>query len=126
LIPISDATFGRNLPKYITVLFELHNKHSIRHIYLGSRLIASEKNPFDAPKNITTAYYLYDHQGTILLATDEVGTTILIQRYTPFGNVMDSSTLLDRYLGKELDIETGLLHLGEIDDLSTRGAPSPC
>ena len=95
--------------RYATGLYEQHENHAVRHIYLGSQLLASEKVE---ASGVTTAYYLADHHGTILLATDSVGAVIYQQRYSPFGTALRSSDELDRYLGRERDAETGLLHLG--------------
>lgn len=97
---------------YATGLYEQHPTHTIRHIYLGRQLVASEKVTSAAPDSPTVAYYLADHHGTVLLATDAAGNIIHNQRYSPFGTALDQSDALDRYLGRERDVETGLLHLG--------------
>jgi RHS repeat-associated protein len=95
--------------RYATGLFEQHENHAIRHIYLGKQLIASVR--------ITAAgeaplFYASDHHGTILLATDSAGAVIHNQRYTPFGAALNPADDLDRYLGRERDVETGLLQFG--------------
>lgn len=58
------------------------------------------------------ADYLADHHGTILLATDAAGAIIHNQRCTAFGSARNSAVELDRYVSRQRDIETGLLHLG--------------
>ena len=93
---------------YVAGLYERHPAHSIRNIYLGTSVIASEK----VAGAVNTVYYLSDHHGTILLAADAAGAIIQNQRYSPFGSALNSSVDLDRYLSRERDTETGLLHLG--------------
>lgn len=97
---------------YVTGLYELHEAHAIRHIYLGRRLVASEKVMLNVPAVPSPLYYLSDHHGTILLATDATGAVVHNQRYSPFGTPLNTSDSLDRYLGRERDAETGLLQLG--------------
>ena len=46
------------------------------------------------------------------MSTDAAGAVIHNQRYTAFGSTRNPAIALDRYLGRELDVETGLLHLG--------------
>ncbi len=94
---------------YATGLFEQHDAHAIRNIYLGNRLAASVKVTATAT---TAAFYLSDHHGTILLSTDDLGATIHNQRYTAFGLAQDNAVALDRYLGRESDVETGLVQFG--------------
>jgi RHS repeat-associated protein len=95
--------------RYAAGLFEQHADHTVRHVYLGKLLVATEK----IEAGVTTAaFYLSDHHGTILMATDAAGAPIAQQRYTPFGAALSANDKLDRYLGRERDEETGLLHLG--------------
>jgi RHS repeat-associated protein len=96
---------------YIAGLFEKHESYAIRHIYLGKHLMASERVS-DPTSSVRPVYYLSDHHGTVLLATDGQGAVISNQRYTPFGHARNNTDSLDRYLGRERDRETGLLHLG--------------
>ncbi|HEY6970180.1 MAG TPA: RHS repeat-associated core domain-containing protein, partial [Candidatus Angelobacter sp.] len=97
--------------RYAAGLFERHETHSVRHIHLANGLIASEKIMSGAPVSSTVVYYLTDHHGTVVLATDATGKAIQNQRYSPFGSPLMASEL-DRYLGREKDTETGLVHLG--------------
>lgn len=94
---------------YATGMYERHATHSLRHIYLGTMMIVTEKIEGAVT---SSAYYLADHHGTILMSTDAAGAIIHNQRYTAFGSNRNSAAALDRYLGRELDAETGLLHLG--------------
>jgi len=94
---------------YATGLYERHSTHSLRHIYLGTMMIATEKVEVAVT---SAAYYLADHHGTILMSTDAAGAVIHNQRYTAFGSTRNPAAALDRYVGRELDVETGLLHLG--------------
>ncbi|HEX2061873.1 MAG TPA: RHS repeat-associated core domain-containing protein, partial [Thermoanaerobaculia bacterium] len=95
--------------RYSGGLYEHHETHGVRHVYLGKMLIAT----FRVTAGVTTpVFYLSDHHGTILMATDAAGAPIQQQRYSPFGAVLDPTVQLDRYLGRDRDVETGLLHLG--------------
>ncbi len=95
--------------RYAAGLYEQHATHAIRHVYLGKLLIASQK----IEGAVTTpAFFLCDHHGTVLMATDAGGAPIAQQRYSAFGTALTPSQALDRYLGRERDEETGLLHLG--------------
>jgi RHS repeat-associated protein len=98
--------------RYAAGLFERHDASVIRHIYLGSTLVASETVAAGGPGIPAVAYYLSDRHGTILLAMDAAGSVIMTQRYTPFGLALAAASALDRYLGRERDGETGLLQLG--------------
>ena len=95
--------------RYATELYEQHDTHAVRHVYLGSTLVSSETV---APAGTQPVFFLSDHHGTIVLATDAAGAIIQNQRYTPFGLALDDSVTLDRYLGYERDSEVGLLQLG--------------
>ncbi|MBZ5572305.1 MAG: FG-GAP-like repeat-containing protein [Acidobacteriia bacterium] len=94
--------------RYASGLFEQFNSQAIRHVFLASGLVASITVKNSISK---TAYYLTDHHGSILLATDEAGGIVDNQRYSPFGLTLTGSSLA-RYLGRERDVETGLLQLG--------------
>lgn len=95
--------------RYATGLYERHDTHSLRHVFLGTVMIATER--VDGPVT-TAAYYLADHHGTILMSTDAAGAVIHQQRYTAFGSTRNPAAALDRYLGRERDVEIGLLQLG--------------
>ena len=95
--------------RYAAGLYEQHATHTVRHIYLGKLLVATEK--IEDTKT-AVAFYLSDHHGTILMATNAAGVPIAQQRYSPFGSALSANEKLDRYLGRERDEETGLLHLG--------------
>lgn len=95
--------------RYASGLFERHADRDVRHVFLGRTLLASMR----VQAAVTTpVYYLADHHGTLLMATNDQGTVIHQQRYTPFGQSRNGADTLDRYLGRERDVETGLLHLG--------------
>ena len=95
--------------RYAEGLFERHPTHDVRHVFLGKTLLASERVQGGVA---TPVYYLADHHGTLLMATNDQGTVIHQQRYTPFGLARNGADTLDRYLGRHRDVETGLLHLG--------------
>ena len=97
--------------RYAAQLFEQHDASIVRHVYLGDTLVASE-TAAAPPGNPRTAFYLSDRLGTIVLATDDAGSVIQAQRYTPFGLALAAGDALDLYLGRVGDSETGLLHLG--------------
>ncbi len=96
--------------RYVADVYERHADHRIRHVYLDQWLVADEVAP-DAGA-VRLVGYLVDHHGTLLLATDGAGAILQNQRYSPFGAALDRGISLDRYLGHERDVETGLLHLG--------------
>jgi RHS repeat-associated protein len=98
-----------SVTRYAAGLFEHQATRVVRHVYLGKLLIASEKVEGGAT---AAAYFVCDHHGTVLMASDASGTPIAQQRYSPFGAALRPSVELDRYLGRESDPETGLLHLG--------------
>lgn len=104
---------------YATGLYERSGNTGIRHSYLGSHLVASTTVPAAGAPSI--AFYLSDHHGTILLATNGTGGVVESQRYQPFGGRVDQTVALDRYLGRSGDRETGLLHLGARYYLPTLG-----
>lgn len=96
---------------YAAGLYERNQNNSIRHIFLDKFILCSETENI-ATHNVSTAYYLGDHHGTILLASDANGNVIANQRYSPFGSVINNSAILDKYLGRDRDSETELLQLG--------------
>ena len=98
--------------RYAGQLFEQHDDSAVRHIYLGGSLVASETAAAGAPGTPSTAFYLSDRHGTVVLAVDDAGSVIQAQRYTPFGLALAGGGALDLYLGRPSDQETGLLHLG--------------
>jgi RHS repeat-associated protein len=81
----------------------------VRHVHLSNSLVASEQVVAAATLPV---FYLADHYGTVLLATDAAGAIAQNQRYAPFGLALDNAVPLDRYLGIERDTEMGLLHFG--------------
>jgi RHS repeat-associated protein len=95
--------------RYVLGLFEEHPGHSIRHIFVADTMVASER----VESGVTTQlYYLADHHGTLLLATDESGAVVGNQRYTPFGASWSGGSAVGRFLGRTADEETGLIQLG--------------
>lgn len=99
--------------RYHTGLYEAHEgpdgAHAIRHVFLANVLIASERV---TDEGTAMVFYLADHLGTLLLATDETGAVVANQRYSPFGASWSDGGALDRFLGRPADGETGLIHLG--------------
>ncbi|MFH1915915.1 MAG: RHS repeat-associated core domain-containing protein [Nanoarchaeota archaeon] len=57
-----------------------------------------------------------DYLGSISLETDNKGNSIFSQNYLPFGQDIPGGLELDvnthKYVGQELDAETGLYHFG--------------
>jgi RHS repeat-associated protein len=97
--------------RYAGGLYEQHQTHVIRNIFFGTFLIASEK--IAVPENtVAKVFYVNDHHGTALMMTDASGVIIHNQRYSPFGAALDNAQVLDRYLGKDKDEETGLIQMG--------------
>src|SRR5437764_2654738 len=94
---------------YATHLYEKRDTHAVRHIYLGDSLVASETVTLASTKPV---FFLSDHHKTILIASDAAGLVVENQRYTPFGQAIDSNISLDRYLGVERDAEIGLIQFG--------------
>jgi RHS repeat-associated protein len=97
--------------RYATGLYEQHDDYSISNIFFGNLVIASGKVSAVAP-DLKKVFYLNDHHGTVLTGLDETGAIIHNQRYSPFGATLNNADVLDRYLGKEKDIETGLIQMG--------------
>ncbi len=95
--------------RYAGSLYEKHDTHALRNIYFGSTFVASETV---TPIATQAVFFLADHHGTILLATDSAGAILQNQRYSPFGQALDANLALDRYLGKERDQEIEILQLG--------------
>lgn len=95
--------------RYVLGLYEEHAGHSIRHVFIGDAMIASER--IEAGSS-TKLYYMADHLGSILLATDDSGAVVGNQRYSPFGASWSASAGIGRFLGRSQDEETGLIQLG--------------
>jgi RHS repeat-associated protein len=95
--------------RYATGLYEQHETHAVRHVFLGAKLVSSERVE---PAATTALYYLSDHHGTLLHASDAAGAALHDQRYSPFGAALDAADGLNRYLGREADVEIGLVHFG--------------
>jgi RHS repeat-associated protein len=103
------AGAGVSITLYASNLFEKRGANAVRHVYLGNRLVASDS----VSGGVTaTAFFLYDHHGTLVLATDSAAGILQNQRYAPFGLALDAGASLDRYLGIERDVELGLVQLG--------------
>jgi RHS repeat-associated protein len=59
----------------------------------------------------TTTYYLADHLGSILLATDASAAVTLTRQYDPWGNLLQGSTTAGyAFTGREWDPEIGLYY----------------
>ena len=91
-------------------LWEESDAGTVRHVYLGSRLLASVTTPNGGPATRVT--HVCDHHGTVLASVDDTGAVVAWQRYSPFGASLDAAQPLDRYLGRASDDELGLLQLG--------------
>ncbi|MCG7946230.1 MAG: FG-GAP-like repeat-containing protein [Candidatus Thiodiazotropha taylori] len=95
--------------RYVLGLYEEHATHSIRHIFVADTIISSERVETGGTSRL---YFLSDHQGTLLLATDESGAVVGNQRYSPFGASWSAGSPVGRFLGRSADDETGLIQLG--------------
>jgi RHS repeat-associated protein len=105
-----DAGGVVNQVRYVTGLYEQHAGHQLRHVYFGMQLVATERVEAGATSRL---YYLSDHQGTLLCATDEAGAVVSNERMSPFGAPWSANgDQLNRFLGRVADEETGLVHLG--------------
>lgn len=91
-------------------LWEQHDDHAFRHLHFGRRLVATDRVEVGVAD--VRAYFFSDHLGTVVCSLDVAGAVIAQQRYTPFGVALDGTVALDRYLGRERDVETGLVQLG--------------
>ncbi|MHC1729122.1 MAG: toxin TcdB middle/N-terminal domain-containing protein [Syntrophobacteraceae bacterium] len=103
---------GTSRVRYAAGLFEQSAASAVRHIFLGKRLVGSEKALTGPSASSTLVYYLTDHHATVLLAMDSAGAVVHQQRYSPFGASLNSSSALNKYLGLDMDGETGLVQLG--------------
>ena len=101
---------GSQTVRYAGGMFEQHAAHALRHLFFGRRLVATERVAQGVPD--ARVYIFSDHHGTILMTMDAAGVVIQQQRYSPFGLPLNNAVDLDRYLGRERDGDTGLLHLG--------------
>jgi RHS repeat-associated protein len=108
---IKLGTVTKNI-YYAGGVYEQHDTYKLHLIYLGGRLICTEKISLGASDIMTPNYYLSDHLGTILMVTDANGDILHNQRFSPFGASLNDIGTPDRPLGIERDVETGLLHLG--------------
>ncbi len=106
------SSAGASRIRYAAGLFEQSETGAVRHIFLGKRLVAGERAPHSPSAAVTPVYYLTDHHATVLLALDGAGAIVHQQRYSPFGMALDSASALNRYLGLDMDGETGLVQLG--------------
>jgi RHS repeat-associated protein len=98
---------------YAGAQYEQHEDRSVSHVHLGNTLVASFDLPRGAPPSASSAnYYVSDHHGTIVLAMDAAAGSMRHQRHSPFGLADETSGPPDRYIGRERDPETGLVHLG--------------
>ena len=98
--------------RYLSNLFELHDDHAVRAIYLGDALVAREVIVGGVGGSIEVSYFLADHHGSLIVATDDAGAIVGQQPYSAFGSPLVSATPFARYVGRERDPETGLIHLG--------------
>jgi RHS repeat-associated protein len=98
--------------RFAAGLYEINGSNAVRNIFLDKHILASDKISLAVPATTSTAYYLADHHGTILLAADEAGNILANQRYSAFGSNINTSMALDKYLGRDRDSETALLQLG--------------
>jgi RHS repeat-associated protein len=88
-------------------LYEDHGGQVVRNIYLGSMRVARET----VGGIVATSFFLTDHHGTAILETDGAGAAVASQRYSPFGQALDAAAL-DRYIDRDPDGATGLIHFG--------------
>jgi RHS repeat-associated protein len=95
--------------RFVLGLYEQHGTHALRHVFMGNSMIASERVEGGATSRL---FYMADHLGTLLLATDDSGNVVGNQRYSPFGASWSASGEIRRFLGRSADEETGLVHLG--------------
>jgi len=95
--------------RFVSGLFEAHAARNIRHIFVGTTVISSERVEAGTTEAV---YYLADHHGTLLLAVDATGNVLANQRYSPFGAAWSPGNRLDRFLGRKADQETGFVQLG--------------
>jgi RHS repeat-associated protein len=97
--------------RYAGGCFEQHDDRTVRHIFLGPIRVASETTPA-AGGPAVAAYFLVDHHGTAILATNASGAVTAQQRYTAFGQALAPAADLDRFLGTDAEIDVGLVALG--------------
>jgi RHS repeat-associated protein len=93
-------------------LYEVHGDRTVRNIYLDSIRVARETVSAAAPAAVNTSFFLTDHHGTAVLETGAAGAIISVQRYSPFGQTLMAAVELDRYIDRDLDPATGLVHFG--------------
>lgn len=70
--------------------------------------------PFTGDRTPSTKYYISDHLGSANITADETGTWLDREEYTPYGDTSFGSFSLKRYrfIGKDRDDYSGLLHCG--------------
>jgi RHS repeat-associated protein len=95
---------------YLAGLFEKHETHHVLRLFLDNCEIAAVK--VEEGGTPATAYYLNDHLGTIILATDQNGQVISNPRFGPFGSTWSPGAELHLFLGREWHDEIGLVHMG--------------
>lgn len=101
---------GTTRTRYLAGLWEATETDAVRHVFLGTHLLASTRIPPAGPP--TTLFHLCDHHGTVLASVDDACVMAAWQRYSPFGAALEAGQPLDRYLGREPDVELALLQLG--------------
>lgn len=105
-----DAGTLLSQTRYAAGLWEASDGQTVRHVYLGSRLIASVTTANGGAP--TRRFHLADHLGSVVASLDEAGALVAWQRYAPFGVAVGGEGVLDRYLAREPDAELGLLQFG--------------
>ena len=98
---------GASSTLYFGELFESTDGSNMKHIFAGSRRIASKKSANEI------YYYHADHLGSTRVLTDKNGNEVQTFFYEPFGKtkaVTGSSPINYKYTGQEEDTETGLYY----------------
>ncbi len=98
---------GASSTLYFGELYESTDGSNLKHIFAGSRRIASKKSANEI------YYYHTDHLGSTRVLTDKNGNEVQTFFYEPFGNtkaVTGSSPINYKYTGQEEDTETGLYY----------------
>jgi RHS repeat-associated protein len=108
---LREATNGAGAVSRVVFAGDLYERHatkSIRHIYVGTTRVARQV----VTATTETSYFLTDHHGTAVLETDAAGTVVASQRYSPFGQILNAGAALNRYVNRDADIDTRLVHFG--------------
>ncbi|MGL5827974.1 MAG: RHS repeat domain-containing protein, partial [Angustibacter sp.] len=100
--------------RYLAGLWEESAERTARHVFLGTHLLATVESgvtplPGEVPQ---TRFHLADHLGTIIASLSGAGEVLAWQRYAPFGASLAGPGGPNRFLGRELDQELGLVQLG--------------